>query len=115
MNLDGNTDYLLDSNMQKKAFDVVVICSVFEHLLGKGDVEEIMGLLKEQGIFCLHTLVCEEVPQNPDWYYLLPAHCTIWTNKAMKILYEQNGFKGCAYNLEAECGSCIKTKICSES
>ncbi len=47
------------------------------------------------------TSVVEEVPQDPDWHYLLPVHCTMWTNKAMQILYEQQKFRGCAYNLEA--------------
>lgn len=100
MNLDGNKDYLSSEEMKRNAFDAVVTCSVFEHLLGGNDVEEIMGLLNENGIFCLHTLVCEEVPKDPNWYYLLPVHYTFWTNKAMEILYEKNGFKGCAYNVE---------------
>lgn len=99
--MNKNSDYLSDYDMKQKSFDMVITCSVFEHLIGKENVEEIMGLLNEHGIFCLHTLVCEEVPNDPDWYYLLPVHCTIWTNKAMEILYKQYNFKGCAYNVEA--------------
>lgn len=110
MNIKNDQDYLTDADMKQQSFDVVITCSVFEHLIGKEDIEEILGLLNENGIFCLHTLVCEEVPKDPDWYYLLPVHCTIWTNKAMEILYKNNGFKGCAYNVEARMWFMFKDK-----
>lgn len=58
--------------------------------------------MKPNGIFVVHTLVAEEVPKDPSWFYVSgPVHCTMWTNKAMQILYEQQKFRGCAYNLEA--------------
>lgn len=101
MSQSGDTDYFSSRDVCKKGFDIVITCSVFEHLLGKKDVDEILGLLSDKGIFCLHTLVCEEVPEDPEWYYLLPVHCTIWTNKAMSKLYTAYGFRGCAYNVEA--------------
>lgn len=91
-------EYLSDWDMQKGNFDVVITCSVFEHLLGKRDVTEIFSYLSPQGIFCLHTLICEMVPADPEWFYLLPPHCTLWTNKAMQIIFKQYGFVGCGYH-----------------
>ena len=82
-------------------FDAVVSCSVFEHLLGRRDVDEIIGLLEEKVTLCMHTLVCEEVPQDPNWFYLLGGHCTLWTNASMGLLFQQYGFVGCAYHIEA--------------
>ena len=82
-------------------FDAVLTCSVFEHLIGRRDVEKILGLLKPDGVFLLHTLICEEVPRDAGWFYFLPPHCTFFTNAAMKILYRQYGFSGCAYNVGA--------------
>ena len=97
--------YLTPEEVREGNFDFIVSSSVFEHLLGnRGEVEKIMELLKPDGIMGLHTLICEEVPQDPEWYYLLPVpvHCTLWTNKAMQIVYQKNGFIGCSYNVEAQ-------------
>ena len=98
---EGDSDYLRDEDMKPGSFDAVVSCSVFEHLLGRPDVDEIIGLLNDRGTLCMHTLVCEEVPQDPGWFYLLGGHCTLWTNKSMGLLFEQYGFVGCAYHVEA--------------
>ncbi len=96
-------DYLSPEEVLPASFDFVVTTAVFEHLLGnKGDVEKIIDLLNSNGVMALHTLICEEVPQDPNWFYLLPIHCTFWTNKAMSIIYEKNNFIGCAYNREAQ-------------
>ena len=91
------------SEVSPKSFDFLVSSSVFEHLNGiEGDVDRIIELIKPTGIMGLHTLICEEVPQNPNWFYaLLPIHCTFWTNKATQILFEKAGFKRCAYHVEA--------------
>lgn len=101
MRPEGADEYLEDREAAPGGFDMVVSCSVFEHLLGRRNVDEIIGLLNERGTLCTHTLVCEEVPRDPDWFYLLGGHCTLWTNKSMGLLYEQYGFTGCAYHVEA--------------
>lgn len=100
MRPEGSGDYLEDEDVKPGTFDAVVCSAVFEHLRGRSNVEEIIGLLTDRGTFCLHTMVCEEVPLDPDWFYLLPVHCTMWTNKSMGIIYEQYGFVGCAYHVE---------------
>ena len=100
--LDEN--YLSADEVKPSSFDFLTSSSVFEHLLGnQGDVDNVIGLIKPDGIMALHTLICEEVPQDPTWYYLLPipVHCTLWTNKAMALVYKKHGFKGCAYNVES--------------
>lgn len=94
--------YLSSYNMTSIKFDVVVTCSVFEHLIGMKDIDEIMSYLKDDGILCLHTLICEAVPNDPQWFYLLPPHCTLWTNKAMSILFEKYKFVSCAYSPTAK-------------
>ncbi len=110
MRPEGDSTYLLDSEMKPGSFDAIVTCSVFEHLIGKRDIDEVLGLLNNNGILCLHTLVCEEVPCDPDWYYLLPDHVTLWTNKAMDYLYKDYGYSGCAYNIEARMWFFFKDK-----
>ena len=89
------------TELEAASFDFVITCSVFEHLLGARDVEKIFALLKPDGIAAIHTLVCEEVPRDPNWFYLQPVHCTFWTNAAMKKIFKQYDFKACAYHVEA--------------
>ena len=94
--------YLSAEELKPGSFDFLVTSSVFEHLLGnQGDVEKIINLIKPDGVMALHTLICEEVPCDANWYYLLPVHCTMWTNKAMSIIFKKFNFKGCAYNVES--------------
>lgn len=95
-------DYLTDLQLANKKFALVINCSVFEHLWGIQDIEEIIGLVDRQsGVFALHTLICDEIPQDPNWFYLLPVHCCFYTNKAMQLLFEKFAFQGCFYHLEA--------------
>ena len=102
MRPNGAEDYCKDEEMIRGTFDFVVSCSVLEHLIGMKDVDDILALVNDEGIIAVHTLVCEEVPDDPDWFYLSPGHCTIWTNKAMTKLYEKYGYAGCAYHVEAQ-------------
>ena len=95
-------NYLPADEIKPGNFDFVVTTSVFEHLLGnRGDVDKVMGLLNSNGVMGLNLFVCEEMPDDPRWFYYMPVHCTFWTNKAMSILYKKSGFKGCVYNVEA--------------
>lgn len=96
-----NENYLTAEELKPASFDFVITCSVFEHLIGAADVEKIFALLKPDGIMALHTLICEEVPQDPNWFYLQPVHCTFWTNAAMKKIFQQYQFSACAYNVES--------------
>ena len=93
--------YITDEEVTPNSFDAVISCAVFEHLHGKEDIDPILNLLNEHGILFLHTLVCEEVPKDPDWYYLMTGHITMWTNAAMTHLYDSRGYVGCAYNVDA--------------
>lgn len=96
-----NAGYLTAEELKPATFDFVITCSVFEHLLGAKDVDKIFSLLKADGIAALHTLICEEVPRDPNWFYLQPVHCTFWTNAAMKKIFKQYDFKACAYHVES--------------
>lgn len=96
-----NENYLSPTEITPASFDFVITCSVFEHLLGAADVEKIFSLLKPDGTAALHTLICEGVPRDPNWFYLLPVHATFWTNAAMKKIFRRYNFKACAYHVQA--------------
>lgn len=95
--------YLSESAIAERTFDVVANCSVLEHVRSNSELAGIFALLqKNTGLFALHTLICEEVPQDPDWFYLLAGHTTLYTNAGMRHLYQRQGFKCCFYAVEAQ-------------
>ena len=96
-----NENYLPAEDLTVGTFDFVITCSVFEHLLGAADVEKIFALLTDDGTAALHTLVCEEVPRDSNWFYLQPVHATLWTNDAMKKIFRRYKFVACAYHVES--------------
>ena len=83
---------------------------MFEHLYGWEDINPILELLNDHGILFLFTLICEEVPQDPDWFYIRPSHVTYWTNAAMSRLFDRWGYVGCAYHEEAKLWMFFKDK-----
>ena len=98
-----NSYYYSMKDITPHSFDVVISCSVLEHLIGFEEVDSFFSLQKDDGMVCLHTLICEAVPCDPNWFYIRPSvHCTLWTNRAMKIIYDKYNYKGCAYNTDAK-------------
>lgn len=96
------SDYLDTTELNPGRFDFVITTSVFEHLLHREDFNFINSLVSNQGVMGLHTLVRENVPCDPNWFYLLPTHCAFHTNKSMSILLAQWGYIESIYNFEAK-------------
>jgi len=94
--------YLGEQDLHENGFDFVVTTSVFEHLLKRKMLDEINRLVSKQGVLGLHTLVAEEIPENPDWFYLLPVHCAFYTNKSMEILFDEWGYTSSVYQVDAQ-------------
>ncbi len=94
----GNTD---TTALRPRSFSFVVSTSVFEHLRTRAQLDEIAGLVADDGAMGLHTVVAETVPTDPDWFYLLPVHCSFFTNDSMARLFEQWGFTTSLYDVEA--------------
>jgi SAM-dependent methyltransferase len=88
-------------NLKKHSFDFALSTSVLEHLREKKYFKEFFDLVKDNGVLGLHTLVCEQIPKDPNWFYLLPVHCSLFSNKSIEILFEEFGFKFSIYNVEA--------------
>lgn len=101
--------FLTDNELREKAFDLVITTSVFEHLTKREDYDFIESLVSDDGILGLHTVVCENVPCDPSWFYLLPVHCAFHTNRSMSILFQQWGYKASIYNVDARLWLWFKT------
>ncbi len=94
--------FLDDEALVKGSFDFVITTSVFEHFTRRTDFDLVESLVSADGVLGLHTLVCEDVPPDPSWFYLLPVHCAFHTNKSMSILFKQWGYRASIYNVEAQ-------------
>jgi hypothetical protein len=83
------------------AFDFVITTSVFEHLRTRADLEAIQSLVSSHGVMGVHTLISEKVPADPKWFYLLPVHCSFFSNKSMEILFRQWSYQSSLYEVES--------------
>lgn len=87
MGLGNENGYYHEEDIIPHTFDVVISCSMLEHLIGFDEVDSFFSLVRSDGVICLHSLICEEVQLDPEWFYISPrVHCTIWTNNAMKSM-----------------------------
>ena len=103
--------YYEDADMKEKSFDLAICSAVLEHMIGRKDVDYFFNLVKDDGVAVIHTLICEKVPQDPNWFYIsMPVHCTLWTNDAMSRVFSQHNFVGCAYHLPSKMWLFFKNK-----
>jgi hypothetical protein len=88
--------------IENKRFDLVINSAVFEHATNRLIVEEINNYVSKNGSLAIHTLVREEIPKDPNWFYLLPVHSAFHTNRSMKILMAEWGYKCSTYCVPAK-------------
>lgn len=93
--------YLSDNEIIPGRFDFVLTTSVFEHFTLREQFDAVEALVSDNGVLGLHTVVCENIPCDTSWFYLLPVHCAFHTNKSMSLLFKQWGYKYSVYNLES--------------
>ncbi len=95
----GKGSYLSDSELAAKPFDYIINTSVMEHYTSRNDVDAMLSNLSTTGCFLMHTLVRENIPKDPSWFYLLPVHVACHTNRSMQILFEEYGFVSSLYHV----------------
>ncbi|MFA6000084.1 MAG: class I SAM-dependent methyltransferase [Candidatus Paceibacterota bacterium] len=93
--------HISEEQLKSIKYDLVINTSVLEHVRDMNPFIEMNGLLKDDGIMAVHTLVREEIPYDPNWFYLLPVHCSFYTNKAMQIIFDKFGYKTSIYHYES--------------
>ena len=95
-------DYLRDDELVPGGFEFVITTSVFEHLLRREQFDAINALTSGTGVLGIHTLVCETVPVDPEWFYLAPVHCAFHTNRSMQVLFRQWRYTCSVYVVAAQ-------------
>lgn len=92
-------------------YKLVINSAMFEHILDRSDLDYVNNLVAEDGVLMLHTVVCENVPADPNWFYITPiAHTAFHTNKSMNLLMEQWGYAASIYCPRAKSWFLFKDK-----
>jgi hypothetical protein len=100
-NADSNLMYISQGEVEK--YKTVINSAMFEHVLKREHLDAVNHLVDSDGVLMLHTVVCERVPKDPNWFYLNPmVHTAFHTNKSMEILMEQWGYAASLYSPQAK-------------
>jgi hypothetical protein len=87
-----------------RAYATVINSAYFEHVLNRGELDAINNYVADDGCLIIHTVIAENVPADPDWFYLgPPVHTAFHTNKSMGILMKQWGYQSSIYCPQAKC------------
>lgn len=82
----------------------VINSAYFEHVLDRADLDAINDCVSDDGCLIIHTVICENIPRDPSWFYLAPpVHTAFHTNKSMEILMKQWGYQSSLYSPQAKC------------
>lgn len=104
--------YMQDTNSKVKYIDetnlkqvsVLINSALFEHVRNKVNLDHVNNFVKEDGVLILHTVVCENIPKNADWFYITPpVHSALHTNKSMNILMEKWHYESSLYCPISKC------------
>ena len=86
-----------------RKYKLVINSAMFEHVLGRKHLDAVNNLVDEDGVLMLHTVICENIPNDPNWFYLTPmVHTAFHTNKSMDILMKQWGYVASIYAPQAK-------------
>lgn len=71
---------------------------MFEHVLDRSDLEKVNSLVERDGVLMIHSVICENIPRDPNWFYLTPiTHTAFHTNQSMSILMKEWGYTHTIY------------------
>ena len=98
----NNDIYVSKENLKK--YKTVFNSALFEHITERNLFDEINNLVTDDGCMIIHTVICENIPNDSNWFYLFPpVHCAFHTNKSMNILMKQWSYKSSIYVPSAKC------------
>jgi hypothetical protein len=92
------------------SYNVVINSAMFEHILCREDLDQVNNLVSRNGALVLHTVICDNIPKDPNWFYLKPAvHTAFHTNASMSLLMQQWGYTCSTYCPKSKCWTLFKT------
>ena len=97
---------------QLGTYKTVINSAMFEHVLRRDDLDWVNRLVDADGCLIIHTVVCENVPKDPNWFYLrFPVHTAFHTNLSMAILMEQWGYRSSIYCPKSKCWVLLRQTV----
>ncbi len=94
-----DVDFTSIDQIPPRSFSLTINSAVFEHLVAREEWDSVDQTVAPLGTLALHTLVREEIPRDPSWFYYLPVHSAFFTNKAMSLLSAQWGYTCSVYDV----------------
>lgn len=91
-----------EKDMINKKFKLIINSALLEHITNIETLNTLNNLVSENGVLAIHTLVRDEIPKDPEWFYLLPVHCAFHTNRSMSILMRKWGYTCSVYCFAAK-------------
>jgi hypothetical protein len=101
--------FLSGDELTPRSFGLVISTSVFEHVRDIETLDEIEALVAPDGVFAIHTLIAEEVPSDPNWFYYQAPHVAFFTNASMDLLMERWGYRSSFYHVPSRIWFCFKS------
>lgn len=100
---DSRSDLTYVDERDLKKYKLVVNSAMFEHVLERSHLDAVNDLVASDGTLMLHTVICENIPSDPGWFYIAPmVHTAFHTNKSMEILMKQWGYAASIYSPQAK-------------
>jgi hypothetical protein len=107
---DNSGRYISRSELQ--SYNTVINSAMFEHVLSRTDLDRVNGIVDPDGCLIIHSVICENVPKDPNWFYLRPpVHTAFHTNKSMEILMEQWNYRSSIYSPKSKCWVLLRDNI----
>lgn len=95
-----------------QTYKTVINSAMFEHVLRREDLDRLNDIVADSGCLIIHTVVCENVPNDPNWFYLRPpVHTAFHTNNSMEILMDQWKYSSSIYCPQSKCWILLKEGI----
>lgn len=95
-----------------RSWATVLNSAMFEHVLRRSDLDAVNAAVADDGALIIHTVICERIPRNPDWFYLAPpVHTALHTNASMNILMSQWGYRSSVYCPKAKCWTLFRQDV----
>lgn len=107
-----DNEYHYVSDLKEKYYSMVFNSAMFEHILKRSDLEDVHRLISHQGSLIIHTVICENIPKDSSWFYLVPpVHTAFHTNRSMSILMKQWGYLSSVYCIKAKSWILLKSSF----
>ena len=107
---DNSGRYVAESEL--KQYQTVFNSAMFEHVLRREDLDRVNNMVENDGCLIIHTVICENVPNDPNWFYLRPpVHTAFHTNKSMEILMNQWNYRSSIYCPQSKCWVLLRKPV----